>query len=224
MATVLREVEPLSAGDHLTRDEFFRRWEAMPHIKRAELIGGIVHVTSPLSADHGRITHYMSHWLGHYALYTPGCDGGGNATWLMLTDSPQPDVHLRIASGPGATSKEKGEYLEGAPEFIVEVCLTSASYDLHEKLDLYRTAGVKEYLALLIHGQEVRWHRLVAKSYQLMPEPRDGIYRSDVFPGLWLDASALFEGNMMKVIETLERGLHTPEHDAFVKELASRRS
>src|SRR5262249_9164934 len=163
----------------------------------AELIGGIVHMPSPLSADHGRITHYMSHWIGHYALYTPGCDGGGNATWLMLSDSPQPDVHLRIASGPGATSKEKGKDLEGAPEFIVEVCLTSASYDLHEKLDLYRLAGVKEYLALLVHDQEVRWHRLVGKNYKLMPEPPDGIYRSDVFPGLWLDASALFEGNMM---------------------------
>ena len=95
----------------------------------------------------------------------------------------------------------------------MEVCLTSASYDLHEKLDLSRRAGVKEYLALLVHDQEVRWHRLAGKNYKLMPEPRDGVYRSDVFPGLWLDASA---------IETLVRGLHTPEHDAFVKELASR--
>src|SRR5438094_2686498 len=136
MATVERGVEPLVAGDHLTRDEFLRRWEAMPHIKRAELIGGIVHMPSPLSADHGRVTFYITHWMAHYALNTPDCDGGGNATWLMLTDSPQPDVHLRISSGPDATSKEKGKYLEGAPEFIVEVCLSSASYDLHEKLDL----------------------------------------------------------------------------------------
>ena len=79
----------------------------------------------------------------------------------MLTDSPQPDVHLRISSGLGGTSKEKGKYLEGAPELIVEVCLSSTSYDLYEKLDLYRTAGVKEYLTVLVHDQEVRfgWHQ-----------------------------------------------------------------
>jgi Uma2 family endonuclease len=141
----------------------------------------------------------------------------------MLQDSPQPDVHLRIVSGIEATSRRKGEYYEGAPEFIAEVCVTSASYDLHQKLDLYRAAAVKEYLAVLVNDQEVRWHRLVGKNYKLISE-RDGVYRSSAFPGLWLDAGALLEGNMLKVIETLERGLHSPEHTTFVKKLSSRRS
>jgi Putative restriction endonuclease len=224
MATVEQEIEPLVAGDNLTQDEFLRRWEAMPQIKRAELIGGIVYMPSPLSSDHAEMEIRVCHWLGHYTMYTPGCRAGSNATWLMLEDSPQPDVHLRMGSSVGAKWKEKGENLEGAPEFITEICVTSAAYDLHQKLDLYRSAGVKEYVTVLVIDQEVRWHRLVRKNYKLVPASREGTYRSEVFPGLWLDAPALLEGNMLKVIETLERGLQTPEHAAFVKHLSSRRS
>ena len=47
-------IEPLSPGDQLTRAEEFLRpiWEAHPEIKRAELLGGIVYMPSPLSVQH----------------------------------------------------------------------------------------------------------------------------------------------------------------------------
>jgi hypothetical protein len=35
-------VPPLQNGDHLTFHEFERRYEAMPHVKKAELIQGVV--------------------------------------------------------------------------------------------------------------------------------------------------------------------------------------
>jgi hypothetical protein len=224
MATVEQEIEPLVAGDHLTRDEFLRRWEAMPELKFAELIGGVVFMPSPLSVEHGEVDIYVAHWLAHYAMLTPGLKPASNVTCHMLKDAPQPDLYLRLPPELGGTARVKGKYLIGAPEFIAEICLTSASFDLYEKMDLYRIAGVKEYLTVLVNDQEVRWHRLVRKNYKIVPASREGTYRSEVFPGLWLDAPALLEGNMLKVIETLERGLQTPEHAAFVKHLSSRRS
>jgi hypothetical protein len=48
-----REIPPLENGDHLTRDEFERRYEAMPELKKAELIEGEVHMPSPVR---GQIT------------------------------------------------------------------------------------------------------------------------------------------------------------------------
>jgi hypothetical protein len=221
VAIVEQEIKPLAAGDHLTRAEFLRRWEADPDIKFAELIGGIVYMPSPLSIEHSEADLLVAHWLGHYAMCTPGLKPGSNATCKMLKDAPQPDLYLRLPNELGGACRVKGNYLIGAPEFIAEICLTSAAYGLHEKLKLYETAGVKEYLTVLLADQEVRWHRLVGKNYKQMSE-RDGVYRSVGFPGLWLDEPALLKGNMLKVIEVLDRGLQTPEHAAFVKQLSSR--
>ena len=39
---------PLENGDRLTRAEFERRYAAMPRLKKAELIEGIVYVPSPV--------------------------------------------------------------------------------------------------------------------------------------------------------------------------------
>ncbi len=43
----------LEPGDRLTRAEFERRYAAMPHVKKAELIEGVVYVPSPVRYDHG---------------------------------------------------------------------------------------------------------------------------------------------------------------------------
>ena len=117
--------QPLVAGERLTRDEFLRRWEQLPHIKHAELIRGIVYMPSPLSFNHSRSDSLAALWLGHYAAKTPGCQAGSNGTWLMLEDSPQPDVYLRIVDECGGQSRVKGKYPDGAPELIVETCVQS---------------------------------------------------------------------------------------------------
>ena len=137
---------PLVTGEKLTREEFLRRWEVLPELKHAELIGGVVYVPSPLSLAHSSHHSLANLWLGHYAAFTPGCGGGLEATWLMLTDAPQPDVHLRILPESGGQSRVEGAYAEGAPELIVEISLSRASHDLGPKLDLYRRAGVREYI------------------------------------------------------------------------------
>ena len=221
MATVEMQVDTLVPGDWLPRDEFIRRWEARPELKNAELIGGIVYMPSPLSASHSAMSTDVAYWLRHYARHTPGTEAGSNATWYMLKDAPQPDAHLRVPRGHGGTSWIEDNFLHGVPELIVEVCLSSTSYDLHQKMDLYRSAGVPEYLALLLNEREARWHRLVRNEYQELPVGPEGVIQSVVLPGLWLDQSALLEGDMIRAIEVLEQGLNSPQHVEFAKSLAA---
>src|ERR1700676_895937 len=96
MSTVAKEVPKLVAGTKLTADEFLRRWDAMPHVRHAELIEGIVYMPSPLSWEHGQFDRRLGWWLGCYLVRTPGCDAAHNATWLMGEDVPQPDLSLLI--------------------------------------------------------------------------------------------------------------------------------
>jgi len=224
MATVRAEIPVLVMGDKLTRDEFMRRWEAMPNLKRAELIGGIVYMPSPLSRMHGVFDNALGGWLWVYSVSTPGCEAGGNATWLMEEeDAPQPDCDLRVLPEYGGQSRMEGEYSAGAPEFLAEVCLSSTSYDLNQKFDLYEEAGVQEYLALLVREREVRWHRLVDGKFQVMSPGSDGILRSVMFPGLWLDPAALLAKDKQRILAVLQQGLQSPEHAAFVAELNRRK-
>jgi hypothetical protein len=224
MSTIEQERPPLVAGDFLSRDEFLRRWELMPHLKRAELIRGIVYTPFPLSLPHGRAENDVAAWLGVYKAATPGCDAANNATWLMEEDSaPQPDLSLRILPEYGGQSAVRGQYASGAPEFLAEICVSSTAHDLHQKLELYESAGVREYLAVLPTEREVRWHRARDGALTVLPPPADGLYRSTEFRGLWLDAPALLAGNLAQVLAVLNEGLRSPEHQQFVAQLALRR-
>jgi hypothetical protein len=223
LVTVDQKITPLEPGDVLSRDEFLRRWDNMPLLQRAELIRGVVYMPSPVGSEHAMRESDLSGWVALYRAATPGCAAAHNATWLMGDAAPQPDLSLHILAEWGGVVRVQGRYLVGAPEFVSEVCVTSAAYDLHQKLELYREAGVREYLAILLHESEVRWHRLVAGRFEVMPAPADGIYRSMVFPGLWLDAAALLKGDLARVLSVLQEGLKTPDHAAFVQELARRK-
>jgi Uma2 family endonuclease len=222
MATHLLTTPSLENGDNLSRDEFLQIWEQLPHIKRAELIGGIVYMPSPLRKEHGSLDRRLSTWLGVYEAGTPGTAGGSNTTSLIGEDCPQPDEYLAIL--PECGGKSWGEkYVEGAPELIAEVSFSSASIDLHQKLELYQKAGVQEYLVVLVKKEEIRWHRLVRRRYQRLSPDGDGIFRSRVFPGLWLDSKALLKDDLAKVLAKLQEGLASEEHARFVGELEARR-
>jgi Uma2 family endonuclease len=224
MATAIRERIPeLVQGDKLTRQEFLRRWEAHPEIKKAELIGGIVYMASPVSVQHGEMDGCVGGWLCVYQVATAGTACGHNTTSLLLEDSPQPDVYLRVLPEYGGATWVNDRFLEGVPELLVEVCRSSVSYDLHVKFDLYETAKVPEYLAILLDEQEIRWHALVNDRYELLPPDADGFWRSRVFPGLWLDGKALLAGDMKQVLAQLGKGLSSPEHQRFVADLAARK-
>jgi Uma2 family endonuclease len=142
---------------------------------------------------------------------------------MSQRNAPQPDDSLRILPEYGGQSRREGKCVAGAPEFLAEISLSSAEYDLHQKLDVYEEAGVQEYMVVLVQEQEVRWHRLIDAAFKVMPLPADGIYRSQVFPGLWLDAAALLAGDLARVLAVLQDGLNSPGHRQFVDQLAARR-
>ena len=100
---LLGQILPMENGDHLTRDEFERRYHAMPDLKKAELIEGVVYVPSPLKYyRHGRPHAYIMAWLGLYSSATPGVEFADNATVrLDLVNEPQPDALLRIDKACG---------------------------------------------------------------------------------------------------------------------------
>jgi len=214
---------PLENGDNLTLEEFLHRWEQHPEIKFAELLGGIVYMPSPLSLEHGTTDNLVSTWLGTYQAFTPGTEASTNATTVMERQSPQPDAFLRIRPDYGGQSGTKNKLVFGGPEFISETCLTSSSYDLHQKLEIYERSHVREYLTVLMHEQEIRWHRLGKHGFSLVKPDASGIWKSKVFPGLWLDGTALLAHDSAKVLATLQLGMQTPEHAAFVKKLAKKK-
>jgi Uma2 family endonuclease len=218
-------VLPLESGDRLTRAEFERRYDAMPDIKKAELIEGVVYVPSPVrSASHAQPHGLIITWLGVYAAATPGVELNDNATVrLDLDNEPQPDALLRLNERLGGQSRlSPDDYIEGGPELIAEIAASSAAYDLHDKLRAYRRNQVQEYLVWQVHEHRLDWWRLQEGSYVPLPVDTRGIMRSVVFPGLWLATSALLEGNLAGMLAVLQIGLATPEHRAFMEQLSTR--
>ena len=214
----------LQSGDHLSRAEFERRYEAHPEIK-AELIEGAVYVSSPIRIEHGDPHFNIIVWLGTYQAATPGVVGSDNVTVrLDLENEPQPDVSLRLEPGLGGQTRiSEDGYLEGPPELIVEVAASSASYDLHNKRRVYARNGVPEYLTALTYEQQVKWFVLREGGYELLEPNETGILRSEIFPGLWLQPAALWSGDLAGLLAALQEGLASPEHAAFVEQLATRR-
>ena len=218
-------IPPLENGDKLTRWEFERRYQAMPHLKKAELIEGIVYMASPLRFEsHAEPHANIIGWLALYKAATPGVRLGDNATVrLDIDNEPQPDALLRIHKG-GQSTISQDDYVEGAPELIVEIAASSASYDVHQKLNVYRRNQVQEYLVWRFYEQEFDWFRLQAGEYIKLEPDSDGIIRSQIFPGLWLDKNALLMGDLGKVLVILQRGLETAEHRDFVNKLTDNHS
>jgi Uma2 family endonuclease len=210
---------PLYPGDHLDQPTFHARYEAMPENVRAELIGGVVHMTTRVTADHGELHCDLVTWLGMYQAATPGTDGFNAPTCILADDSePQPDAGVVIASG-GQTYRGDDGYLYGAPEFAAEVALSTESYDLHSKKRDYEKYGVREYLVLLLRQKRAVWFVRENDKFGEFPPGPDGVYRSPLMNGLWLDPAAMLRLDTNRVVEVLNPGLASPEHAEFVKSL-----
>lgn len=214
-------IPPLENGDRLTRDEFERRYAAMLHLKKAELIEGVVYVPAALRfRSHGQPHANLIGWLWFYKIATSGVELGDNATVrLDLDNEPQPDAVLLINGGQARISED--DYIEGAPELIAEVAASSATYDLYDKKRAYRRNGVQEYLVWRVYDQELDWFILKAGEYLKLEPDDEGIIRSQIFPGLWLAMPQLLSGKMNEVLAVLQQGLSSPEHQEFSQRLSS---
>jgi len=209
----------LITGERMSREEFLRRWDAIPDLKNAELIEGIVYVPSPVSWDHAKFEELMGGWLSHYAWSTPGCEVGRNGTWMILGSAPQPDIHLVILPEYGGQMRFEGKYGAGAPELAVEICLTSTEVDFGPKLALYQRAGVREYITVEIFTKRIVWRVLEDGSYRELTSSPDGNFRSRTFPGLWFNQSAFWAADTASLKTLLQQGLASEEHAAFVRQL-----
>lgn len=218
------KIPRLHNGDRLTRAEFERRYNAMPNTKKAELIEGVVYMPSPVShKSHGRPHAYLLTAVGVYHAGTTGTDLSDNATVrLDLDNEPQPDILLRIEKNAGGSSiVDEDGYIQGSPELVAEIANSTASYDMHDKLNAYRRNGVQEYLVWLVGEQKIHWFVLNAGEYQQLQPDGDGIVKSGILPGLWLNTKALLDDELDAVLATIQTGLKSSEHKAFVTQLSS---
>jgi Uma2 family endonuclease len=221
-----RETTPavplLRDGDRLSQPEFHRRYEAYPEGVKIELIGGIVHVASPMKRPHGVTAPRLSAVLIQYEVSTPGVEVAGDMTTILGEKSePQPDLMLRILTDcDGQSRYNERDYLVGPPEFIAEVSHATRSLDLKAKKEDYLAAGVQEYLVVDLEEQALHWFHFPSK--RKLKADKQGLWKSRVFPGLWLDGPALFALDSAKLIAAVQQGIASPEHDAFVRQLAER--
>jgi len=214
-------VPPLETGDCLSRAEFEQRYAAMPHLKKAELVGGVVYVPSPVAEPHAMAHARLMTWLGVFAALTPGMHHADNATVRLDHENElQPDALLRITHG-GQSSVGSEHYIEGPPELVAEVAATTASRDLHSKLDIYRRHGVREYLVWRVFDAGLDWFQLDGTRYVCLTDEA-GLLRSRVFPGLWLDRGALLRGDMARVLAVVQQGIASSEHAELVARVGRR--
>ncbi len=215
-------IPPLVDGERLTRDEFERRYDAMPGLKKAELIEGVVRMPSPVRLDqHGDPHSCLVGWLWVYRAGTTGVQSGDNSSIrLDLGNMPQPDALLIVRPERGGRVRiSADDYIEGGPELVAEVAASSVDDDLGGKQAAYRRNGVREYIVWRVLDRAVDWFVLRDDRYERLEPGADGILRSVVFPGLWLDPAALVSGDSARVLAVLQQGIGSAEHAEFVARL-----
>lgn len=211
----------LENGDHLDQPTFHARYLKTPQDFRAELIGGVVYVSSPMKKRHGRMHSHVMRWLLGYEEATLGTEVLDNTTDILGEDSePQPDACLLLLPEKGGQTRETPDgYLEGAADFIAEVSSSTEAIDLHAKKTDYERAGVKEYLVVALKQMRVFWFVSRRGKFRVLAPSTDGILRSRAFPGLWLDPAALLRQDRRRLLQVLRQGLNSPEHAAWVAKL-----
>ncbi|MBI5052905.1 MAG: Uma2 family endonuclease [Chloroflexi bacterium] len=215
---VVEKILPLNNGDHLTRREFERRYEATAEKVKAELIEGVVYMASPVYLPHGESHGSMATWLGTYRAHTSKIRVADNVTIRLDAENEvQPDLAAWV-EGRKVHHSQEG-YLEGAPELVIEIAVSSASYDLYEKLRVYRRNGIQEYIVWRVLDQKIDWFELKDGEYVPFMPDVSGVIKSKVFPGLWLVVNDLLNGDLAKVLAKLNEGLTAEEHKDFAQKL-----
>lgn len=215
-------IPPLENGDRLTREEFHRRYEAMPENVKAELINGVVYMSSPVRAKkHGKPRANMMGFLAVYRMATDGLDLLDNVTYIATDQyEPQPDAVLRIEENNGGKSwLNDDDYLEGSPELIVEISSSTASFDLHDKLEIYERKGVREYIVWRVLDGQIDWFGLKGGKYERLAPNKQGVIESKIFPGLRLNVEAMLSEDLQKVSADLRKGLESKKYKEFVEVL-----
>ena len=207
----------LENGDHLTREEFHRRYEAMPENVKAELIKGVVYFRTRTKVSHGEANATIIGLIGLYSINLQGTNFINHPTLIFDgKNEPQPDAVLRIEENYGGKSwVNDDDYLEGAPELIVEISSSTASYDLHDKLEIYEKKGVQEYIVWRVLDNQIDWFSLENDKYERLAPNKQGIIESKVFAGLRLNLKAMLDDDLLQVLADLQKGLQSKKYKFF---------
>lgn len=219
-----RYVPPFQNGDRMDRSTFHTLYEQTPKGFKAELIGGIVYMASPVSLrKHSRQHVNMVHWLATYSDETDGTEVLDNTTAALGDDSePQPDTGLLISPEVGGQTTLVNDIIHGAPEMVVEVANSSMAIDLHAKKRDYDVNGVREYIVVVVPTTTVHYFVRGKAGFKEMKPDAAGVLKSKVFPGLWLDTAGVFDRTARRLLATLRTGLASPEHAKFAAKLAKK--
>ena len=214
---------PFENGDRMDQPAFHRAYLRTPESVKAELLGGVVYMASPVRIEHSDPDGIVSLWLGMYCARTPGTRHRPNSTVILgRKDEPQPDQLLLALPECGGRTKVQNGCVSGPPEFVAEIANSTRAQDLHLKRRRYFQAGIPEYLVVLPRRREVRWFVRGAEDYELLLPDADGYHKSRIFGGLWLDAAALGREDRAGVLAALDAGLASPDHAAAVAQLAAK--
>jgi Uma2 family endonuclease len=183
----------LASGDRLSQAEFHRRYLQYPESIRFELINGTVYRASPQRIPHGKYTSRLASVLSFYEMQTPGVENTVDST-VILGDKSEPR------------------------QMVIEIAHSTVAIDLHEKKSDYEQAQIGEYVVICVEEKKVYWFDSVSRRTKKLPS--DGVLRSRMFPGLWIDCPALFAYDTRRLIRVLNKGLASPEHARFIKRLA----
>ena len=209
-APATKQVAELHSGDRMSQAEFHRICKLVPDGRHAELVGGIVFMSPMPPPQHETVRADLNTIFTAYADATPGVTfSESTSITLGKSDVPRPDGILRI-------SPTQHQILD-APELIFEVAHNGRSIDFHRKRDRYATGGVTEYVVVNLHDKHVSWFHL--RSHQEFTADAGGLFRSRLFPGLWLNSIALLAGDMASLAAAAKEGLAAPEHAAFLQQL-----
>ena len=193
-------VPPLESGDRMASEEFHRRYQMHPEIRKAELVEGVVYVASPVRVEHAERHTDIARWLAAYLGSRQDIAVFDNVTVKLDTDNEcQPDVCMFHRSSTAATIGHDG-FVHGSPELVVEISVSSVSYDLHAKKNAYRRNGVQEYIVWRVFDRAIDWFVLREGEYQPLAADADGILHSEVFPGLRLAAQKMLDGDLAGVL------------------------
>jgi len=167
----------------------------------AEWVDGEVVWMSPISGEHQRMGRFL---LRLFSEFLDERDLGElrYERFQMKTapDLPgrEPDI-LFVANAH--LSRLKETYLEGPGDLVVEIVSPeSRERDTEEKFREYEQGGVPEYWIIDLELKQAEFYQLGEDAaYHRMPIDDDGLFRSEVLPGLWLRVDWLWQDPLPRV-------------------------
>lgn len=198
----LTQATPVADVRKMTFEEYLALEDAAP----TEWVNGEVLVHMPNSVKHQQVINFLDRLLGMFVELL----GLG----IVLTDRIAVRLAPDVVREPDLfflanahSERLKPTFLEGAPDFIVEIISEdSVARDRADKFYEYQDGGVREYLIIDPRPgkQRVDYYALNEQGrYDAILADEQGRYHSNVIKGFWFRADWLLQENQPDPLRTL---------------------